>query len=259
MSRLKPWQAVLAILAFLGALTVLGSIGYGTWYTDRLIVRPPDYCPTGTYPQVREGIEVPGHTAVLIDTSNEIPMEDAELAFQKIDAWTRNSAPFLQRLSIYALPESANDRAVRSYGSWCIPKEGAEANIIYENPVYVEAQFQRFLAILQDMFQELVSREEAAQSPIVETIASLVQRNDDLDSIVLVSDMLQNTPLWSHYTMEGDTLGIPSECRRITGPGRLKTVYVYYIDRGLTEIQAPEWPDPWWSRCLSAVGTEMLN
>ena len=259
MSRQKPWKVVLAFLGIAGSVTVLGLIGYGTWYTDQLIVRPPDYCPTGTFPQVNEGIEVPGHTVILIDTSNEIPVEDAELAFQKINSWTRNSAPLLQRLSIFGLPQSASDRAVRSYGSWCIPKEGAEANIIYENPVYVEAQFRRFLATLQDMFGELVSREEAAESPIVETMASLVQRNDDLDSILLVSDMLQNTPLWSHYSMEGDTLGIRSECRRITGPGRLKTVYVYYIDRGLTDIQVPEWPDPWWSRCLSAVRTEMLN
>ena len=259
MSGQKPWKVALAILGIVGSLTVLGWTGYKTWYTDQLRVGPPDYCPTGTWPQIKEGFEVPGHTAILIDTSNEIPAKDAELAFRRIDAWTRNSAPFLQRLSIYGLPESANDRDFRSYGSWCIPKEGAEANLIYENPVYVEAQFRGFLATLQDHFRDLVSREEADQSPIVETMAGLVQRHEDLDSIVLVSDMLQHTPLWSHYTMEGDTLGIPSECGRVTGPGRLKTVYVYYIDRGLTKIQAPEWPDEWWRRCLSGVRTEMLN
>ncbi len=259
MSILKPWMVVLAVLGILASFGVLGVIAYGAWYADGLIVRPPDYCPTGTYPQVREGIEVPGHTAILIDTSNEIPTEDAELAFQKINGWARDSAPWLQRLSIHGLPESVNDRVARSYGSWCIPKEGADANMIYENRVYVEAQFRRFLATLQEMFGELVSREEAAQSPIVETLASLIQRNDDLDSVVLVSDMLQNTPLWSHYSMEGDTLGIRSECRRITSLDRLKTVYVYYIDRGLPDVQPPEWPDPWWSRCLGAVRTEMLN
>lgn len=255
----KPWKVAGAIFGILVSLTVLIWTGYAAWYTDQLRVRPPDYCPTGTWPQINEGIEIPGHTAILIDTSNEIPTKDAELAFRSIDAWTRNSVPSLQRLSIYRLPESANDRDVRPDGSWCIPKEGAEANLIYENPVYVEAQFRRFLATLQDVFRRLVSRKEADQSPIVETMAGLVQRHEDLDSIVLVSDMLQHTSLWSHYTMEGDTLGIPSECSRVTEPGRLKTVYVYYIDRGLTEIQAPEWPDAWWRRCLGGVQTEMLN
>ena len=256
---LQPRQVVLSVFGILAVLVALASIGYEAWYADALIVRPPDYCPTGTYPQIQEGIEIPGHTAILIDTSNEIPADDAELAFQRIDEWTRDSAPFLQRLSIYGLPESADDRTVRSYGSWCIPKEGAEANIIYENPVYVEAQFRWFLATLEDMFRELVSRGEADQSPIVETMAGLVQHHDDLDSIVLVSDMLQNTPLWSHYMTEGDTLDIPSACHDVTDPSRSKTVYVYYIDRGLTEIQAPEWPDAWWSRCLSGVRAEMMN
>ena len=259
MSKHKPWKVVLAVLSILASLGALGAIAYGAWYADGLIVSPPDYCPTGTYPQVKEGIEVPGHTAILIDTSNEIPAEDAELAFQKINGWTRESAPLLQRLSIYGLPESPNVRAARSYGSWCIPKEGADANMIYENPVYVEAQFRRFLATLQDMFRELVNREEAAQSPIVETLASLIQRDDDLDSVVLVSDMLQNTPLWSHYSMEGDTVRVRSECRKIANSVGLRAVYVYYIDRGLPDIQAPEWPDPWWRRCLGTVRTEMLN
>lgn len=112
------------------------------------------------------------------------------------------------------------------------------------------------------MFRELVRREEADQSPIVETMADLVQRDDELDSIVLVSDMLQNTSLWSSYAraaQSGDATGISSECGRITSPGRLKAVYVYYIDREHVEMQPPEWPDAWWERCLRGAKTEMLN
>ncbi|MXY25578.1 MAG: hypothetical protein F4Y45_13815 [Acidobacteria bacterium] len=259
MSGQKPWTVVVAVLGILASLGVLVGIGYAAWYADGLIVRPPDYCPTGSYPQVREGIEVPGHTAILIDTSDEISATDAGLAFEKIVGWTRDTAPWLQRLSIHGLPESAGDRVARRHGTWCVPKRGADANMIYENPVYVEAQFQRFLATLQDMFRELVRREEAAQSPIVETIANLIEDHEDLDSVLLVSDMLQNTSLWNHYTKQGDTPGIRSECQRITSSGRLKTVYVYYIDRKRPGVQAAEWPDPWWSHCLGTVQTEMLN
>ena len=252
-------SVVLSFVVIAAALGVLGYLGYLMLYKDALVVRPPDYCPTGTWAQVKEGFAVPGHTAILIDTSNEIPAEDAELAFQAIENWTRE-APFLQRLSIYALPASAGAPAVRSYGSWCIPKDGEKANLIYENPVYVEAQFRRFLATAQDIFQKLVDRDEAAQSPIVETMAGLVRRNDDLDSVILVSDMLQNTDLWSHYTMEGDSLGTSSECQRIAGGAQLlEAVHVYYIHRSLPEIQAPEWPDAWWGRCLGGVRATMLN
>ncbi len=256
-SRAKsPWYYGAIILAGIVVILVLGVLAS---YSDKLKVHPPDYCPTGTWAQAWRNVRVPGETAILIDTSNAISAQDAGAAFTGIDSWARGSAPWLQRLSIHALPESASDLDPRGYGSWCVPKEGEDANLIYENAVYVEAQFRQFLAKLRDIFRELVSRQEADESPIVETMAHLVQRNEDLDSIVLVSDMLQNTEAWSHYAKDRDVTSLPAACREITDPGRLQTVFVYYIDRGLPEIQAPEWPDEWWRRCLSGVTTETLN
>ncbi len=261
MSRQDLGKVVFGVLGIAGSLALIASIGYAIWYTDQLRVGPPDYCPTGTGPQEKAGFVVPGHTAILIDTSDEIPPSDADRAFQRINAWTRNrnAVPFLQRLSIYGLPESAYESAAGGHDSWCIPKTGEEINRIYENPVYVEAQFRRFLATLQGMFKDLVDREEAAHSPILETMAHLVRRDTTLNSIVLVSDMLQHTLLWSHYTREGDTAGISSTCSQVRGEGRLKKVFVYYIDRGLPEIQPPEWPDPWWRECLRGVELVEMN
>ena len=71
------------------------------------------------------------------------------------------------------------------------------------------------LGKLQEIFQGLVAREEAPHSPILETMDDLVQRHEDLDSIVLVSDMLQHTHLWSHYNGEGDMSGISPTCDRV--------------------------------------------
>ncbi len=258
-TRLTPWGVAIAILVILGSVAFLVLTARVVSYTDDLKVHPPDYCPTGTPPQLKEGFTIPGHTAIIIDTSNEIPEEDMVLAFQKLVTWTRESAPFLQRLTIFGLPESGNNQNIQKYGPWCIPKEGEDADPIYENRVFVEAQFRKFLDTLNIVFHDLVGRTEADQSPIIETMADLVRSSDSLDSIVLVSDMLQHTPLWSHYTMEGDTLSIRSVCDGAAGAGQLKTIYVYYINRGLTEIQALDWPDAWWQRCLGDVSTEMLN
>ena len=260
MSRQMFWKAACGIILTMLSLSLLVWAGHRSWYTDQLRVSPPHYCPKPTQPQLNEGFVSPGHTAIIIDVSNFVTAKDAELAFQKISDWTRDSTRFLQKLSIYGLPESANSQLPDKHSFWCVPKIGDNANRLYENPVYVEAQFQKFLLTLQDEFQKLVDRQEADQSPIVETIAGLVESEEEVfDSILLVSDMLQHTSLWSHYTMEGDTLSTPPECGRITGPERLKTVYVYYINRELAKIQAPEWPDEWWRRCLSGVKTEMLN
>ena len=251
-------KVALYFLGIVAALGIFGGMYYYTWYTDGLKVSPPDYCPTDTYAQRKAGIEVPGHTAILIDTSNRIAEEDAALAFERIGDWSRDSAPFLQRLTIYGLPESAADGAPNNHGSWCIPKDGDDANRIYENPAFVESEFKRFLATAEDIFEELVDREESAESPIAETMAELVQRNEDLDSIILVSDMLQNTASWSFYTGERDSLAFERVCGRITNSGRLKTVFVYYIDREHVESQAPEWPDTFWRACLGEVRAAML-
>lgn len=248
-------QIVLASLGILTALTILAVVGFALWHTEQLRVKPPDYCPAPTWPQERERFVVPGHTATLIDTSNEIPAEDVKRAFSRTESWISNTAPFLQRLSIYGLPASASDRTLRRC-SLCVPKEGVEASYIYENAAFVGAEFRRFLETLQEMFDQLVGRPEAPQSPIIETMAGLVQRNEDLDSIMLVSDMLQHASRSSFYRSEDLLTDV---CGEITRPGRLKAVFIYYIDRGLPDIQSPEWPDPRWERCLTGIRLERLN
>ncbi len=256
MSGQKSWKPVFAVLLIVIPIALLGWVGYKMWYTDQLRVAPPDYCPTPTGPQEKRGFVVRGHTAILIDTSNKISKEDAKQAFKKIESWARDrdSEAYIEKLFLYGLPESKEQLPAQSKGSSCIPKDGAEYDPIYENRVFVEAQFRQFLATLKPIFRDLVDREEAAQSPILETMAHLVQRDTMLNSIVLVSDMLQNTPASDHYAkVEGDTRDIPSTCREITGLGQLKTVYVYYIDRERPEIQPSEWPDPWWRECLRGV------
>ena len=260
MSRQDFWKLAGAVLLIVIPIAVLCWAGYKVHYTDQLKALTSDYCPQGTRPQEKEGFVVPGYTAILIDTSDKILFEDAERALQRINAWTRNRdlVPLLQRLSIHGLPESANKRVAQDHGSWCIPKTGKEADRLYDNPAYAQAQFEQFSDTLKSIFRDLVDRDEAAQSPILETMDYLVQRDTMLNSIVLVSDMLQNTLLWSHYTREGDTAGISSTCSQVRGEGRLKKVFVYYIDRGLPD-QSLEWPDPWWRECLRGVELVEMN
>ena len=63
------------------------------------------------------------------------------------------------------------------------------ADLLYENPRVVEIEFATFLNRLRGILDELRDRKEATVSPIVETMASLVERNEDIDSFLLVSDM----------------------------------------------------------------------
>ncbi len=251
--RVWVWPLVIILASFFLA----GVCVFFAWDTNQRRVGPPDYCPTGTWSQERKGIRIPGHTAILIDTSNRIGTEDRTLAFEAATTWARDLAPFLQRLSIYGLPESGREMKPSS-DSFCVPKEGDDANLIYEHPVFVEAQFRRFLARLESILAELVDREEADRSPIAETMAALVDQHDDLDSFLIVSDMLQNTDAWSHYLSQGSATEAAVTCGQITAPGKVKAVYVYHIDRQL-EVQTSKWPDDWWRECLADIETRMLN
>ena len=251
---------LVSVIVLLGAVVVF--VGYKLNYADQLRVREANgYCPTGTRAQVREGIRIPGHTVILVDTSNEISEEDGARAFKRIEEWTRDTlrAPFLQKLSIYGLPESEHEAPSQSGRSWCIPKQGKMADLLYENPRVVEIEFATFLNRVRRILDELRDREEADVSPIVETMASLVERNEDVDSFLLVSDMLQNTSLWSEYT---DETAIPieaiSECNRITGPGRVRDVYLFYIDRNIA-VQSNDWPTDRWRACLEGIETTTMN
>ena len=250
-----------ALLLFFLVLAVFCA-GYRMHYAEKLKVRAVDgYCPTGTKPQIREGIEIPGHTIVLIDTSNRIAEEDGRLAFEKIDELIRDTlrTPFLQKISIYGLPESESEKPVRSGRAWCVPKQGEMANVLYENPRVVALDFRDFINGLQEVFESLRTREEAAVSPIAETMAYLVERYEDLDSFVIVSDMLQHTSLWNAYTGGGAlSTDAAAVCTRITQPGTLKAVYVYYIDRQIP-VQSASWPTAGWQQCLAGISAEALN
>lgn len=248
-----------SIVGIVAILLGLVAVGIYMAYTDALIVRPPDYCPEGTWAQEWQDIRSPGHTAILIDTSNLIDAEDGENAIEEIATWTRDIAPFLQRLSAYGLPDSLANEVEPFSESFCVPKEGREADIVYENPIFVEAEFRRFLSRLEAILRILIGLDEAGQSPIIEAMVDLTEKNDDLDSFVLVSDMLQHTQAWSHYGQQGNTEEADSICDRITGPGKVKAVYVYYIDRDRDDVQSPTWPDEWWRNCLGDIEMQMLN
>lgn len=257
-----PFKVFGLVLLLLFLFSVVTYVGYRLDYADKLKVRAANgYCPTGTRPQIREGIEIPGHTVVLIDTSNRIAEEDGRLAFEKIDELTRDTlrTPFLQKVSIYGLPESESEESVRSGRPWCVPKQGEMANELYENPRVVALDFRDFINGLQEVFESLRTREEADVSPIAETMAYLVERYEDLDSFVIVSDMLQHTSLWNAYTGGGAlSTDAAAVCKRITRPGTLRAVYVYYIDRQIP-VQGASWPTAGWKQCLAGIRAEALN
>ena len=211
-------------------------------YADSLRVLERDgFCPTGTWAQIREGIIIPGHTVIVVDTSNRIVEQDGNDAFDAIEKWAREDAEFLHKVTLYGLPEREYDVPREIGQSWCIPKQGAMADVLYENPRYVESQFRgAFLANLRRTFNGLLEREEAPQSPIVETLSYFGGTLDDLTGVVLVSDMMQHSSLVSHYNENPVDMDEIEECQNI----RLESIHVWYIRRGIRQ-QPLDWIENW--------------
>jgi len=255
-------QWVLYIALIIASLALVGYFGFQMYIQDMIRVRASDgYCPTGNWVQVREGIGIPGHTAIIIDTSNTISEEDGARALERIEEWAKDTlrAPFLQKLSVYGLPETEHEAPIQSGKPLCIPKQGEMANILYENPRVVDIEFKIFLNRIREVLDNLRDREEADLSPIAETLATLVAQNPDIDSFVLVSDMLQNSSLWSDYAQEPEMSDkVLAECRRITESGRVRDLYLYYIDRKVA-VQSNEWPTDLWRTCLGGINTSTIN
>lgn len=219
----------------------------GLFYAESLKVKARDgFCPQGTWAQQRENIIVPGHTAILVDTSNKISAADGEEAFKNIAAWARD-LPFLQKLSVYGLPSRGSVKPSLLAKPWCVPKQGQTADIIYENPRLVESAFKgKFLGRIRTIFNVLLKQEEADQSPIIETLAYFAD-NKEVDSVWLVSDMLQHSSSASHYNGDGD---MQSLCAKLKFSG----IKIYYIDRKISRQSSDH--RKIWENCLSSSDIE---
>lgn len=88
----------------------------------------------------------------------------------------------------------------------CKPLEGSRANELYQNPRLVEERYrEEFQSPLYDMLEEMLAAKVAPQSPIMESLQSvLVAAPGFLDAryhrrVVIVSDLLQHSTAFSFY------------------------------------------------------------
>ena len=173
---------------------VLGMISYAAF-----VLKPAEYdsqtlCLADT---------VPPHRVVVIDKTDLYSPAQAEAIGGLILA-ERDALAIGERLSLYELNESGELRNTNRF-SLCNPGAGAQVNPLYRNPERIQARYNAlFAAPLDRALADLVTPKDAPMSPIVEALARLGQdpafdRTVPARRIVLVSDMLQNSDLFSVY------------------------------------------------------------
>jgi hypothetical protein len=188
----------LVIFAFIGALIVAAVTAKMMLQSGQVRTDPDTLCPTrSTY----------AHTVVLIDKTDPLS-EGQRRAFRSLIKEIREILEIREKLSIFVLDDT-NYSAPAAAFALCNPGTGADANELTQNPRKIHRNYlARFGAPLDRVIDDLSLGEEARTSPIMEMIQS-VSFVSDFDAtfaprrLFIVSDMMQNTPEYSHYRSGG--------------------------------------------------------
>ena len=177
-------------LGVVGAL-VAGSLIAALW--PRPQYDPRNLCPLdGVYPR----------TAVLIDATDVLSDSQVKTITEEIDALRRRLAVH-EWVGIFVLNEC--DLALPTPEvALCNPGDESAANVLYENPRQMQRRFEReFQAPIEAAVRRLSQLPSSSTSPLLEMIQAVAgDRNFDSTAsrrLIIVSDMLQNVPAYSHY------------------------------------------------------------
>ena len=142
--------------------------------------------------------------AVLIDSTEALPRKSAAQAVIKVKNLLSN-APVNSKITLYAI-QNGNENHVLPVGEICKPDSADGASELTSNPRYIQEQFDKgFLKPLEKHLDKLVHSGPSNTSPIIESLQSTVIESFENTSstgskqIVVISDMIQNSNLYSFY------------------------------------------------------------
>jgi len=202
---------------------------------------------------------------VLVDPETLCPIATPSpkyvaLVFDKSDAYNSIQQHFLKRffsefktnllagtqISVYVIDGQFKDHVSADFVV-CAPRTGQDANAFYENPKLIRLRWQqRFEQPLDKVIDGYMQAGKAGSSPIMEALQvvslsafPVASRSVD-KQIILVSDMLQHTPEWSHYRgqMDFSTLQKTNYYQRINTDLQNAEVSILYVRReGMEKLQ----------------------
>ncbi len=197
-----------------------------------LIIGPEDIDETDLCPLDRAY----PHTVLLVDKTD--PFTPSQQLFLKnLTNKVKLELERYEKLSIYILDDE-NYLAPTPMFTMCNPGTGAGANEFYQNPPRVQKRFDDFFgAPLEAVLAKLLEGAEAPHSPIMEMLRE-VSFIDDFNTetperrLIVVSDMLQNMPAYSHYRRSIDYDGFAAsayadEVAALLGGVTVKVVYLW--------------------------------
>lgn len=142
-----------------------------------------------------------GRTAVLVDASDPLSSSQRTAIHEGLTHLKASLARY-ERMIIAVYREGAAPEIVFDM---CNPGSGKDASPLYETPTRVQRVYEeKFDRPLNEVLERMLAANTAPQSPILEMIqdiSTLYQFDPSAPHrrLVVISDMLQNTPRLSHY------------------------------------------------------------
>lgn len=197
--------------------------------------------------------------AILLDLTDPLSSTQAE-RLRSLIAREVRAAPVNTMISVGVVSQDPDEWGASFVQ--CKPATGERASVLYQNPQIIAETFQReFMAPLDQVLDEMFSATEEDRSPIMESLqALLVETPHALDdhgslSIVIASDMLQNSDVLSLYRGEGwdhlvDSGAVGRLAKNLDGA----RVTLILIPRPRASAAARSGIDPFWSRYFDRQG-----
>ena len=187
-SKRRERIAPIAILAVLAGLTATILV----WVNTRRSVDEASFCPTdGDYPR----------TAILIDATDSLSTSQGKAIREEIEHLRGRLADF-EWVGVFVLNQDNLVLPVPEFRK-CNP--GSSPNPLYENPEHILNRYEHeFRKPIDDAVTRLVNTTKpSSTSPILEMIRAVaLDRNYPITKprrLIVVSDLLQNVPQYSHY------------------------------------------------------------
>lgn len=234
--RRKNLLGLFLILCVLAVLIFLVVFRYEL-QGKQALYDPENLCPIDS--------ESPKYVALVFDKSdtyNKVQQQFLKRFFSKFKAGLISGT----RISIYVIDDNKNKEIAPDFVV-CAPRTGDDANAFYENPKLIRQRWQvQFEQPLDRVIEEFMQPGKTDISPIMEIfqIISLTafppgKSNGD-KQIIIISDMLQHTPEWSHYRgqMNFGDLQKSTYYQRINTDLQYADVNILYVRRdGMEHLQ----------------------
>jgi hypothetical protein len=197
-SRRKRRQDFIGWMLIVFALVAIGGLAYvyHAATSHAVALNPDNMCPQSGPHSI---------TVVLIDTTDPLdPVQHEDVRKQLEDI--KDDVPRYGEIELFTVAP-ASDALLSAKLAACNPGRGSDIDPIYGNPALVEKRWQKaFSDKVDEVLGQLLQSQTLATSPIMESIQQIAVQafvGQGVDNIpkrlIVVSDMLQNTPGFSQY------------------------------------------------------------